>query len=202
MATGTPLEGDVYERRKQAVVDKLLLRDLALRQKLGVLGMVGLALLPAILTPAELDSFSPVLYVMMFAISWDVVSGYTGQLSFGHAFFFALGGYGSVVLTNQHLFDLFGQQATALGSGTVAVVILAGIIGGTLLAAIGGVLIGVPALRLEGPYLSLVTLIAPLLLYQTFQIFSDGIPYLAPTELGVSAFTNSPAAFEIGRAHV
>ena len=195
MATETPLEGDIYERRKQAVVDKLLLRDLALRQKLGVLGVVGLALLPAILTPAELDAFSPVLYVMMFAISWDVVSGYTGQLSFGHAFFFALGGYGSVVLTNQHLFDLFGQQATALGSGTVAVVILAGIIGGTLLAAIGGVLIGVPALRLDGPYLSLVTLIAPLLLYQTFQIFSDGMPYLAPEELGVSAFSNRPALF-------
>jgi branched-chain amino acid transport system permease protein len=193
MATETPLEGDVYERRKQAVVDKLLLRDLALRHKLGVLGVVGLALLPAILTPAELNSFTPVLYVMMFAISWDVVSGYTGQLSFGHAFFFALGGYGSVVLTNEHLFDLFGQQARTLGPGTVAVVILAGVVGGTLLAAIGGVLIGVPALRLEGPYLSLVTLIAPLLLYQTFQIFSDGMPYVAPTELGVSAFTNSPA---------
>jgi len=195
MATETPLEGDVYDRRKQAVIDKILLRDLTLRHKLGVVGMVGLALLPAILTPAELDAFSPVLYVMMFAISWDVVSGYTGQLSFGHAFFFALGGYGSVVITNDHLFTLFGQQARALGPGTVAVVILAGIIGGTLLAAIGGVLIGVPALRLEGPYLSLVTLIAPLLLYQTFQVFSDGMPYLAPGELGVSAFTDGPAEF-------
>ena len=195
MATETPFEGDIDERRKQAVVDKLMLRDLALRQKLGVLGMVGLALVPIVLTPSELGNFTPVLYVMMFAISWDVVSGYTGQLSFGHAFFFALGAYGSVVITNQHLFDLFGQQVAALGSGTIAAVILAGILGGTLLAALGGLLIGVPALRLEGPYLSLVTLIAPLLLYQTFQIFSDGMPYLAPEELGVSAFSNRPAVF-------
>jgi len=195
MATETPYEGDIRERRKQAVVDKLLLRDLALRQKVGILGIVGLGLLPTILRPEELGEFSPVLYVMMFAISWDVVSGYTGQLSFGHAFFFALGGYGTVVITNQHLFDLFGQRATALGAGSVLAVILIGILGGTLLAAIGGVLIGVPALRLQGPYLSLVTLIAPLLLYQVFQIFSDGMPYLAPEELGVSAFSNRPALF-------
>jgi len=192
MATETPFEGDVHDRRKQAVIDKILLRDLTLRHKLGVVGMVGLALLPTLMTPRELSLFTGVLYVMMFAISWDVVSGYTGQLSFGHAFFFALGGYGTAVITNQHLFPLFGQSP---GTGWTLAIVMAGIVGGTLLAAIGGVLIGVPALRLEGPYLSLVTLIAPLLLYQTFQIFSDGMPYLAPEELGVSAFSNRPALF-------
>jgi branched-chain amino acid transport system permease protein len=193
MATETPFEGDVYDRRKQAVIDKILLRDLTLRHKLGVVGMVGLALLPTLMTPRELSLFTGVLYVMMFAISWDVVSGYTGQLSFGHAFFFALGGYGTSVITNQHLFPLFDQSPAALGTGWTLAIVMAGIVGGTLLAAIGGVLIGVPALRLEGPYLSLVTLIAPLLLYQSFVIFSNKLPYLAPKGLGgTGGLANDP----------
>jgi hypothetical protein len=53
MATETPLEGDVYDRRKQTVIDEIL-QDLTLRHKLGVVGMVGLALLPAILTTPSL----------------------------------------------------------------------------------------------------------------------------------------------------
>jgi branched-chain amino acid transport system permease protein len=117
--------------------------------------------------PSELSAFTGVLFLMMFAISWDVVSGYTGQLSFGHAFFFALGGYGTAIITTQHQMP-----------------ILVGIVGATLVAALGGVLIGVPALRLDGPYLSLVTLIAPLLLYQMFTLFNSGLPFLAPRGLG------------------
>jgi branched-chain amino acid transport system permease protein len=182
MATETPLEGDVDKRRREAVKEKLLLKNISLRHRLGIYGIVLLALLPTVMRPSELNQFIIVIYLMMFAISWDVVSGYTGQLSFGHAFFFALGGYGTSIITNQHLFRIF-DQAT-LGAPATIGIILIGILGGTLAAAIGGVLIGVPALRLEGPYLSLVTLIAPLLLYQTFVIFAEGFPVLAPEGLG------------------
>ena len=181
MATETPLEGDVDKRRREAVKEKLLLKNISLRHRLGIYGIVLLALLPTVMRPSELNQFIIVIYLMMFAISWDVVSGYTGQLSFGHAFFFALGGYGTSVITNQHLFRMF-DQAT-LGAPATIGIILIGILGGTLAAAIGGVLIGVPALRLEGPYLSLVTLIAPLLLYQTFIIFAEPSA-LAPDGLG------------------
>ena len=163
MATQTPQEGELDQRRTQAVTTRLV----SLRHQLGILGIVLLGLVPTVMKPSELTSFTFVLYLMMFAISWDVVSGYTGQLSFGHAFFFALGGYGTSIITTQHGLPIF-----------------VGIVGGTLVATIGGVLLGVPALRLEGPYLSLVTLIAPLLLYQSFVLFSDGIPYLAPEGLG------------------
>ena len=163
MATQTPHEGELDQRRTQAVTTRLV----SLRHQLGILGIVLLGLVPTVMKPSELTSFTFVLYLMMFAISWDVVSGYTGQLSFGHAFFFALGGYGTSIITTQH-----------------GLPIVVGILGGTLVATIGGVLLGVPALRLEGPYLSLVTLIAPLLLYQSFVLFSDGIPYLAPKGLG------------------
>ncbi|WP_254839001.1 branched-chain amino acid ABC transporter permease [Natronomonas marina] len=173
MATETPLEGDVDKRRREAVKEKLMFQDVSLRHRLGIYGIVLLGLLPTILQPSELLDFTYVLYLMMFAISWDVVSGYTGQLSFGHAFFFALGGYGTAVVTTQH--SVF--EITILN-------VLFGILVATLVAAIGGVLIGVPALRLDGPYLSLVTLIAPLLLYQSFILFSGGFPYLAPDGFG------------------
>lgn len=176
MATETPFEGDVDERRRQAVKEKLRFGELTLRHRLGVYGVVGLALLPTILRPYELNEFTYVLYLMMFAMSWDVVSGYTGQLSFGHAFFFALGGYGTAIATTQHGFHPF-----------------VGILLATLVATIGGVVIGIPALRLDGPYLSLVTLIAPLLLYQIFVLFSEGFPYLAPGGLGgTGGLTQSP----------
>ena len=196
MATETPLEGDVGRRRRQAVVEKLLLRDLALRHRLGILGVCLLALVPLLAQPRELNQFTSVLYLMMFAISWDVVSGYTGQLSFGHAFFFALGGYGTSVTVNQHLLPLASDLGLTLGPVGTVLVILGGIVGGTLVAALGGVLIGVPALRLDGPYLSLVTLIAPLLLYQSLIIFSESLPVLAPGGLGgTSGLLNSPPSF-------
>ncbi|PSQ13819.1 hypothetical protein BRC99_03560 [Halobacteriales archaeon QS_7_69_60] len=195
MATETPLEGDVDRRRRQAVVEKLLLRDLALRHRLGILGVGLLGLVPLLAQPRELNQFTSVLYLMMFAISWDVVSGYTGQLSFGHAFFFALGGYGTSVTVNQHLLPLAGDLGLTLGPVGTVLVILGGIVGGTLVAALGGVLIGVPALRLDGPYLSLVTLIAPLLLYQSFIIFGESLPVLAPNGLGgTSGLLNEPPA--------
>ena len=196
MATETPLEGDVDRRRRRAVVEKLLLRDLALRHRLGILGVGLLGLVPLLAQPRELNQFTSVLYLMMFAISWDVVSGYTGQLSFGHAFFFALGGYGTSVTVNQHLLPLAGDLGLTLGPVGTVLVILGGIVGGTLVAALGGVLIGVPALRLDGPYLSLVTLIAPLLLYQSLIIFSESLPVLAPGGLGgTSGLLNAPPSF-------
>jgi len=88
-------------------------------------------------------------------MSWDAVSGYTGQISFGHGFFFAAGGYTSALLNLE-----FGLDPLL----TIPI--------GVLVAALGGVVLGVPALRLRGPYLSLVTLVAPLVLLNVFIIFS------------------------------
>lgn len=79
------------------------------------------------------------------AMSWDVLSGYTGQISFGHSFFFGLGGYTTAVMS-----VLFGwSPALIIGLGGVV-------------AALGGLIVAAPALRLRGPYLSLMTLVAAL----------------------------------------
>jgi branched-chain amino acid transport system permease protein len=115
----------------------LLSRDrLKLRHYMGLLGLLVLAAIPTILTPLQLAPFIGVIFLMMFAISWDIVSGYTGQLSFGHAYFFALGGYATTILNLQH------------GISPLVAIPLA-----TLIAGLGGFIIGFPALRLRGPYL-------------------------------------------------
>jgi branched-chain amino acid transport system permease protein len=143
---------------------------LAPRYLLGVLGVVALAALPFVgISTTQLLVLIGAFYFGMFTMSWDAVSGYTGEISFGHALFFAVGGYTSTLLN--------------LGFGVSPAL---SIPAGVLLAALAGVLIGVPALRVEGPYLSLITLVSPLILLQIFIIYSD----IFGGELGLS----SPAA--------
>ena len=77
----------------------------------------------------------------MFAASWDILSGFTGQVNFGHAAFIGTGGFTVGLLTK---YDHFTPDVRMLL--------------GTLAAAALGVVIGVPALRLRGPYLALATL--------------------------------------------
>jgi len=75
------------------------------------------------------------------AIGLNILVGYTGLISLGHAGFFAIGAYGTVVLMSKcHLPFLVSLPLAAL------------------FAALFGFLLGLPALRLEGPYLSIATL--------------------------------------------
>ena len=123
-------------------------------ESIGVLGAVTVPV--SLLGESELRLLAGAFYFAMFAMSWDAVSGYTGQISFGHGLFFAIGGYTSALLNLGHGID-----------PVLAVPV------GVVLAALAGIIIGVPALRLRGPYLSLVTLVAPLLLLEIFIFYSD-----------------------------
>ena len=102
---------------------------------------------------------------VIFAVSWDLLSGYTGQINFGHALFFGVAAYTSALL-NTHL----GWQPWA----TIPV--------GALAATIAGLVVCLPALRLRGPYLSLVTLAFPLILLGIIFSFRD----FTGGELGIS----------------
>jgi branched-chain amino acid transport system permease protein len=93
---------------------------------------------------------------IVLAASLNLVNGYTGQFSLGHAGFMGVGAYVSASFT---LF-LSGPLRAVFGSGTVAEVafyVTALILGG-LGAALAGFLVGVPSLRLKGDYLAIVTL--------------------------------------------
>lgn len=147
---------DEHATADRGLAARLDPRTLARRYQLGLLGLVVLAVLPPIVGPIWTRNLTLALYFAMFAMSWDVVSGYTGQISFGHAFFFAIGGYTSALLNlNLGLSPLLTVPA------------------GVVLAVVGGLLIGVPALRLRGPYFSLVTLVTPPILLSVFTLYSD-----------------------------
>ncbi len=113
------------------------------------------------------------------ALSWNLVSGYTGQFSLGHAGFMAIGAYTSALLMMKAKWPF------------IPALLAAG-----LLSALVGVLVGFPSLRLVGDYLSVVTLgfmyIITAILNNTVELTGGGlglagIPYV--TTLPVAALT-------------
>ncbi|SCG84276.1 High-affinity branched-chain amino acid transport system permease protein braE [Proteiniborus sp. DW1] len=78
---------------------------------------------------------------IILAVSLNLITGFTGQFSLGHAAFMAIGAYTSAIFTAK-----FGQPF-------IISIVISGII-----AAIAGVLIGIPTLRLKGDYLAIATL--------------------------------------------
>ncbi|KYG69678.1 ABC transporter [Bdellovibrio bacteriovorus] len=85
----------------------------------------------------------------LLSMSLNLVNGYTGQFSLGHAGFMAIGAYFSAY-ANTH-WDLIPPSFQAIEYFIYA-------LGGGLLAAIAGFLVGLPSLRLKGDYLAIVTL--------------------------------------------
>jgi branched-chain amino acid transport system permease protein len=86
---------------------------------------------------------------IILAVSLNLINGYTGQFSLGHAGFMAVGAYTAAVITNQ-----FGELNTLASGG----VFLGALLAGGLVAAVAGLLVGIPTLRLRGDYLAIVTL--------------------------------------------
>lgn len=86
-------------------------------------------------------------YVVM-AVSLNLTVGVLGELSLGHAGFMSVGAFAGVVVTTS-LTDAIPFAPLRLA---IAIVV------GGLLAAIAGVIVGVPVLRLKGDYLAIVTL--------------------------------------------
>jgi len=101
----------------------------------------------------------------IFAASWDLLSGFVGQLNLGHAIFFGVAAYVSGLL-NLHL-----------GLPPLVTIPL-----GALGAVLTGLVVGVPCLRLKGQYLSLATLAFPIILMGLVFMFTD----VTGGELGVS----------------
>ena len=87
-----------------------------------------------------------------FGLSWNLLSGYTGLVSFGHAAFFGLGAY-TTALGQVH----FGLSPYLL-------IPVAAAIGGA-----SGLLVGLPTFRLRGHYFALAMLAYPLALLYVFE---------------------------------
>ena len=84
-------------------------------------------------------------------MTWNLIGGYAGQLSLGHAAFVGLGGYVALVLQQE-----FG------------IVPWLGLLASTFAAGLAALIVGAPTLRLFGIYFSLATLAYPLILQVLF----------------------------------
>jgi branched-chain amino acid transport system permease protein len=106
--------------------------------------------------PYFLDVMTGVGINIILAVSLNLVNGYTGQFSLGHAGFMSVGAYLSATITILVGPRLLGPDGgTALGQGLL---FLGALVVGGLAAAAAGLAVGIPSLRLKGDYLALVTL--------------------------------------------
>src|ERR1039458_5474394 len=121
-------------------------------------------------------------YFGVFAMSWDLLFGFAGEVNFGPTFLIGLGAYGAAILNS-----------------TMGFAIPICLVFGVVVALVGGVLLALPALRLHGPYFGLVTLVAVLLLQNAIVIFAHitggEIGVTVPDVLSISANVNYWYAF-------
>lgn len=124
----------------------------------AIIFSLGISLCSRFLNPYHLDVIIKVGINIILAVSLNLINGYTGQFSLGHAGFMAVGAYGSAAVTifaGPRLLPLLAPLGTA---GSTSLLFLAALLIGGLIAAVTGLLVGVPSLRLKGDYLAIVTL--------------------------------------------
>jgi len=144
---------------------------------LVLLWVLALLLLPLVYgDPYVLRIVTMTCIFAIFAASWDLLAGYTGQVNFGHALFFGAGAYTSALLSLKLGLSpwatIWAGAAVALGFGFV---------------------VGYLCLRLRGSYLSLATLAFPLIALGVLFAFPD----FSGGELGISGLrrlTVTPAS--------
>jgi branched-chain amino acid transport system permease protein len=95
---------------------------------------------------------------VILATSLNLVNGYTGQFSLGHAGFMAVGAYASASWSNHLDPYILGWIAGANNPFATNVAFLISMLFAGSLAAIAGFAVGVPSLRLKGDYLAIATL--------------------------------------------
>ena len=123
----------------------------------ALLAAAGLSQLSGSIDPYLLDVLTGVGINVILAVSLNLVNGYTGQFSLGHAGFMSVGAYLSAAVSLFVAPRLVGELSAA-GAATQGAVFLAALLAGGLSAALAGLAVGVPSLRLRGDYLALVTL--------------------------------------------
>ena len=133
-----------------------------------VIGIITVVLSAVTLAGGRIDSstlflLEKIAISIILAVSLSLVVGFLGELSLGHAGFMCVGAYMS------------GKVASlleeSLGNGILTFVIA--LVVGAAIAAICGIIIGIPALRLRGDYLAIVTLAFGEIVKSIFQNTSD-----------------------------
>ncbi|MGS1115633.1 branched-chain amino acid ABC transporter permease [Castellaniella sp. UC4442_H9] len=131
-------------------------RPLSWQTALALLFFAALACIPLLATGYYLGVLTFAFYVAVYAMNWDLLFGYLGEVNFGPTFLIGLGAYGA------------GLCNTLLNWPVWACIPI-----GIVAAIAGGLLLAGPALRLKGPYFGLVTLVALLILSDLITIFAN-----------------------------
>ncbi len=135
---------------------------LALSPRRGVLGAVAVALavlvlyIPQYFEEFRVAQFSNVIATSIAVLGLALLTGFNGQISVGHGAFFGVGAYTTAILTADHGWAHLSTIPVAM-----------------VLCFLLGVVVGLPALRISGVYLALVTLALATLFPLVIQKYSD-----------------------------
>lgn len=127
---------DLKQLRRRNTVITLVLA-------LGSFAIIQALIMAKVIRSYQMVTISTICINIILAAGLNLVTGFTGQFSLGHAGFMAIGAYACAIFT--------------LRDGSLVSFAL-GVIVGAVLAAICGILIGIPTLRLKGDYLAIATL--------------------------------------------
>ena len=148
------------------------------RVLLTALGVIAVAsFLPLWVSGYILGLLTIAYYFGVFAMAWDLLFGFAGEVNFGPTFLIGTGGYTAGIL------DSLYQPPIWIC-----------LVAGALAAVTGGVVLALPALRVRGPYFGLTTLVAVLIL-QNFVVVAAGltggeIGLTVPDVISISDTTN------------
>ena len=142
----------------------------------GWLGIAAVVATGLVLSLALTERYHHRILTLVFlwatmGLAWNIISGYAGQISFGHQAFFGIGAYVTVLLAAKlHLTPWLGM------------------LGGAGVAVLAALLIGTPTFRLAGIYFGLATLAYPLI----FRILMDFLGY---QEVAIPMVRDHPVLF-------
>jgi branched-chain amino acid transport system permease protein len=145
----------------------------------GVLLLVLLAGTPLLASGYVLGLLTVAFYTAVFAMAWDLLFGFAGEVNFGPTFLIGVGAYTAGILDARFSPGVSMWLCVAVGA---------------LAAVVAGVLLALPALRVRGPYFGLTTLVAVLMLQNFIVVFAGltggEIGLTVPDVMSVSATTN------------
>ncbi|MEI6916636.1 MAG: branched-chain amino acid ABC transporter permease [Armatimonadota bacterium] len=114
--------------------------------------------LPQTISPYAVRILNLCCISIMLAVSLNIINGYAGQFSLGHAGFYGAGAYASAafsVYAGPAFLRVFSATPGWLSDGVLLVLAVAT---AALTAAVAGLIVGIPSLRLKGDYLAIATL--------------------------------------------
>lgn len=95
---------------------------------------------------------------IILSVSLNLINGYTGQFSIGHAGFMAIGGYSAAYVSYYFGAAILNALSGLPSPVALSIRLLVSLAVGVLVSALAGLVVGIPSLRLKGDYLAIVTL--------------------------------------------